>query len=67
VQSLFKGKVAETNPWKANTLEWSMDYPIPHGNFETIPQVVNGPNEYSHPNVKDADWVCQTVKIEGES
>ncbi len=67
IHSMLKGKVAENNPWKANTLEWTMDYPIPHGNFSTIPQVVNGPHEYSNPNIKDADWVCQTVKIEGDS
>jgi len=67
IHSMVKGKVAENNPWKSNTLEWTMDYPIAHGNFSTAPQVVNGPHEYSNPNVKDADWVCQTVKIGNES
>ena len=63
IWSLLKGKVAETNPWKSNSLEWTMDYPIPHGNFGAIPQVYNGPHEYSNPELKDVDWVYQTVKI----
>ncbi len=62
--SMFKGPIAEKNPWKSNTLEWTVDYPVPHGNFAEIPQVYNGPNEYSNPKVKGQDWVPQSVQIE---
>jgi len=56
--SLFAGKVAERNPWQANTLEWSAPSPPPHGNFETVPVVYRGPYEYSHPSVTE-DWLPQ--------
>ena len=56
--SLFAGKVAERNPWQANTLEWTAPSPPPHGNFETVPVVYRGPYEYSHPSVPE-DWLPQ--------
>jgi cytochrome c oxidase subunit 1 len=56
--SLFAGKVAERNPWQANTLEWSAPSPPPHGNFDTDPVVYRGPYEYSHPSVSE-DWLPQ--------
>jgi len=63
VFSIIKGKKAEKNPWGASTLEWTVDYPIPHGNFASIPTVYNGPHEYSNPKVKDRDWISQSEKI----
>ena len=63
IWSLIKGKKAERNPWQAATLEWTLDYPIEHGNFAQEPIVRNGPHEYSHPNVKGKDWVAQTEEI----
>ena len=62
VWSLYKGKKADKNPWKAATLEWSVDFPIPHGNFEQIPTVYHGPHEYSNPKTAD-DWAPQSVEI----
>ncbi|MBI3779984.1 MAG: cbb3-type cytochrome c oxidase subunit I [candidate division NC10 bacterium] len=56
--SLFAGKVAERNPWQANTLEWSAPSPPPHGNFDTVPVVYRGPYEYSHPSVSE-EWLPQ--------
>ena len=57
--SMFKGKVAENNPWKANSLEWAAPSPPPHGNFgETIPTVYRGPYEYSVPGAKE-DYLPQ--------
>jgi cytochrome c oxidase subunit 1 len=54
VYSLFRGEVAEANPWKANTLEWTAPSPPPHGNFAELPTVYRGPYEYSVPGrVKD--------------
>jgi cytochrome c oxidase subunit 1 len=56
--SLFAGRKAERNPWKANTLEWVAPTPVPHGNFEEIPTVYRGPYEYSSPEVEE-DWLPQ--------
>ncbi len=56
--SLVAGKVAERNPWQANTLEWSAPSPPPHGNFEIVPVVYRGPYDYSHPSVPE-DWLPQ--------
>jgi cytochrome c oxidase subunit 1 len=63
--SIFRGKVAEQNPWQANTLEWHAPTPVPHGNFGTIPQVYHGPYEYSVPGA-EKDWTPQT-EPNGES
>jgi cytochrome c oxidase subunit 1 len=54
--SMFKGPVAEANPWKANTLEWLAPSPPPHGNFAVMPTVYRGPYEYGAPNRKDDYW-----------
>ncbi len=63
--SIFRGKVAEQNPWQANTLEWHAPTPVPHGNFGAIPQVYHGPYEYSVPGA-ETDWTPQT-QPNGES
>ena len=63
--SIFRGKVAEQNPWQANTLEWHAPTPVPHGNFGAIPQVYHGPYEYSVPGA-EKDWMPQT-EPNGES
>jgi cytochrome c oxidase subunit I len=47
--SMWTGKKAEPNPWEANSLEWSIPSPPPHGNFQRIPVVYRGPYEYSAP------------------
>jgi cytochrome c oxidase subunit 1 len=60
--SIFRGKKAEDNPWRANTLEWTAPTPPPHGNFETIPAVFHGPYEYSAPWVEE-DWLPQSQKL----
>ncbi len=56
--SMFKGRVAENNPWQANTLEWSAPSPPPHGNFLTAPAVYRGPYVYSAPEMQE-DWAPQ--------
>ncbi len=60
--SLFAGKKAERNPWKANTLEWTAPSPPPHGNFESIPVVYRGPYEYSSPEVAE-DYLPQDRRL----
>jgi cytochrome c oxidase subunit 1 len=47
--SMRKGRKAEANPWRANTLEWSVPSPPPHHNFDAIPTVHRGAYEYSSP------------------
>ncbi len=60
--SLFAGKRAERNPWKANTLEWVAPSPPPHGNFDAIPVVYRGPYEYSSPEVTE-DYLPQNRQL----
>ena len=47
--SLAKGEKASSNPWDATTLEWAAapSPPLPHVNFEKVPDVYHGPYEYS--------------------
>ena len=57
VWSMFKGKKAEANPYKANTLEWQCPSPPPHGNFgDNMPEVYRGPYEFSHPDHNEDYW-----------
>jgi cytochrome c oxidase subunit I len=58
--SLFRGRKAEANPWRANSLEWSVPSPPPHGNFPAMPEVYRGPYEYSLPDERD-DYLPQNV------
>ncbi|MCS7062427.1 MAG: cbb3-type cytochrome c oxidase subunit I [Methylacidiphilales bacterium] len=58
--SLKRGKKAPINPWNANTLEWTVPSPPPHGNFgPTLPTVYHGPYEYSVPGALK-DHIMQT-------
>ena len=54
--SMLKGKKAEMNPWKSNTLEWTVPSPPPHGNFAEMPTVYRGPYEYSVPGREEDYW-----------
>ena len=57
--SLFRGERAPSNPWQANTLEWTLPSPVTlHGNFERTPRVYHGPHEYSVPGLSQ-DFVPQ--------
>ncbi|NCN27976.1 cytochrome-c oxidase [bacterium] len=63
-----KGEVAGSNPWKVGTLEWTTPTPVPVHNFDVIPEVFNGPHEFSHPKLGDSrDWISQTEYLEGIS
>jgi cytochrome c oxidase subunit 1 len=60
--SIFKGrKVTTTNPWGANTLEWTTPINPGHGNWEgEIPEVHRWPYDYS----KDGrEFIPQTEPI----
>jgi cytochrome c oxidase subunit I len=56
--SMFRGEKAPANPWRANSLEWSVPSPPPHGNFTTLPIVRRGPYEYSSP-LSEEDFLPQ--------
>jgi len=66
IWSIFRGKKAEINPWHANTLEWTVANPIPHGNFAETPRVFRGPYEYSAPDCPNGqDYYPQNVPPPG--
>mgnify|MGYP001222811912 CR=1 FL=1 len=46
ITSWTRGPIADSNPWRAMTLEWQVSSPPPIFNFDEIPQVVGGPYEY---------------------
>jgi cytochrome c oxidase subunit 1 len=56
--SMVRGRVADRNPWHANTLEWTLDSPPHHPNFATPPRVYRDPYEYSVPGAT-TDWMPQ--------
>ncbi len=61
VWSIFRGKKADRNPWRANTLEWTTESPAPHGNWRgPLPVVYRGPYEYSVPGAVE-DYIPQHV------
>ncbi len=60
--SMFFGKRADRNPWKACTLEWEAPSPPGHGNFDKKLEVYHGPYEYAVPGAAE-DYVPQTQKI----
>jgi len=55
--SLFWGKRAPANPWKATGLEWQTPSPPPKHNFLATPVVHRGPYDYR----TDAEAVPQNV------
>ncbi|OWK36201.1 Cytochrome c oxidase polypeptide I [Fimbriiglobus ruber] len=50
VASLFTGRAAGPNPWRATGLEWQTPSPPPPHNFDEVPVVYFSPYEYSIPN-----------------
>ncbi len=56
IKSWVMGEKAPMNPWKANTFEWTVPSPPPHGNFKEMPTCYRGPYEYSHPDRELDYW-----------
>ncbi|HJR52352.1 MAG TPA: cbb3-type cytochrome c oxidase subunit I [Gemmatimonadota bacterium] len=52
----LRGQKAPANPWNANSLEWTLPSPPPHGNFPEMPTVYRGPYEYSVPGRERDYW-----------
>lgn len=65
--SIFYGKKATQNPWRATTLEWTTPVEHIHGNWPgEIPEVHRWPYDYSKPGYEE-DFVPQNVPLkEGE-
>jgi cytochrome c oxidase subunit 1 len=62
--SLFRGKVAPANPWRATTLEWTDAASPPiRENFESRPIVYHGPYEYNNPLSGDEDFLPQSRAV----
>jgi len=61
IYSIFWGKTAPANPWKANTLEWTTPLHPKHGNWPgDIPKVYRWPYDYSKPGIKE-DYLPQHI------
>ncbi len=60
IWTLVKGRVAESNPWGATTLEWTVPSPPPHGNFAEAPVVRRWAYEYGV-QTADGDFAVQTL------
>lgn len=59
--SMFRGRLAPTNPWNSTTLEWTTPRNPGHGNWPgEIPAVYRWPYDYSKPEAKE-DFIPQTV------
>tara|TARA_B100001059_G_scaffold122306_1_gene122252 strand:+ start:4879 stop:6759 length:1881 start_codon:yes stop_codon:yes gene_type:complete len=63
--SIFIGKKSGTNPWQANTLEWTTPEERIHGNWPgEIPTVYRWAYDYSNP-AYDKDFMMQNIPDEG--
>lgn len=58
INSIFYGKRATKNPWKANTLEWTAPVEHIHGNwYGELPTVYRWSYDYSKLNPDESDYV----------
>src|SRR5262249_48742267 len=67
VRSLFVGKPAGPNPWRATTLEWQTpDTPPKHGNWgKDLPVVYRWAYDYNVPGAPE-DFIPQNVPPGGD-
>jgi cytochrome c oxidase subunit 1 len=56
MRSLIKGPHAESDPWDAWTLEWSVNSPPPEYNFAKIPEVLSRRPLWDLKHPEDPDW-----------
>lgn len=58
IHSIFYGKKASQNPWRANTLEWTAPVEHIHGNwYGELPKVYRWSYDYSKMNKEETDYV----------
>lgn len=58
IHSIFYGKKAPQNPWRANTLEWTTPVKHIHGNWPgDLPKVYRWAYDYSKMNKEETDYV----------
>ena len=61
IYSMYYGKRAVQNPWRANTLEWTTPVEHLHGNWPgELPTVYRWPYDFSKPG-HDEDFIPQTT------
>jgi len=61
IYSIFKGRRANANPWRSNTLEWTTPIHPGHGNWVgELPTVYRWPYDYSKPGAPE-DFIPQNV------
>jgi len=61
--SMYRGRKANLNPWRSNTLEWTTPLHPGHGNWPgEIPTVYRWPYDYSKPGAEE-DFIPQTVPL----
>ena len=61
--SMYRGRKANQNPWRSNTLEWTAPIHPGHGNWPgEIPSVYRWPYDYSKPGAAE-DFIPQTVPL----
>jgi cytochrome c oxidase subunit 1 len=59
--SIFRGRLAPTNPWNSTTLEWTTPRNPGHGNWPgEIPAAYRWPYDYSKPGAKE-DFIPQHI------
>jgi cytochrome c oxidase subunit 1 len=56
MRSLIKGQPAESDPWDAWTLEWSVSSPPPEYNFAKIPAILSRRPLWDIKHPEDPDW-----------
>jgi len=63
IYSIFRGRLAPSNPWRSNTLEWTTPRYPKHGNWPgEIPKVHRWPYDYSKPGSKE-DFIPQHIPL----
>lgn len=61
--SMYRGRKANQNPWRSNTLEWTTPINPGHGNWPgEIPKVYRWPYDYSKPGSSE-DFIPQTIPL----
>jgi cytochrome c oxidase subunit 1 len=67
LHSLWKGRLAPSNPWGSNSLEWHTTSPPPHANFDQTP-VAEDPYDYAKWRyVSAAEGYVRVEELQGKA